>query len=77
MNLNGASLIDFKFTGKRHFVKKQHSVWWNFFDDVFHYFDVVVTILNIEPLTALGPIEESHMVLLSHPVSESLSVAVL
>ena len=42
-----------------------------------NYFDVVVTILNIEPLTALGPVEEGHMVLLSKPVSESLAAAVL
>ena len=42
-----------------------------------NYFDVVVTILNIESLTALGPIEEGHIFILFHPASQSLPTAVL
>ena len=52
-------------------------MWWNLLNDKIHNLDVVVTILNIEPLTALGSVEEGHMVLLPQPVSQSLATAVL
>ena len=40
-----------------------------------HHFDVVVAVLQVEPLTALSSVQEGHMVLLPKGVSQPLALA--
>ena len=45
-------------------------------DDVLNHLDVVTIIIDVEPLTALIPIEKGHMFFVPDPVPKSLASAV-
>ena len=64
-------------TGKWYLVEQKCCVCWNCFYRVLNYCNIVVTIFNLERVTAFLSVEKRDTVRLSQPFSQSFATAKL